>query len=434
VAIALAVVLSVFACLAIVRLPAMHPAQLWLIPWALATIFFAAHLLPYRTIQLRTVVIIVGCAGTFVAGSLIGERVLARQIAPNPESERLNGAPLQVSLAARLVLVALVLTCSVFVLQLVKDFGVRSALISSGQVRLAIGAGGLSLTIKYIYFAFAAVSLSTIMAGAARQSATRNRWLAAAVGSGLSLYFTTARSDMIVALVIGLLTWGVARPDTVTRARLLLTLGALIVLALLIFTVGGAIIGKTLTSNELSTINSPFTRDSALTDLALPYEYLSAPIAGLQREVALSSTWGRDDGCATLHVVCQILRKAGLNVHPEPAIRAETRAPLSWNAYTSLDFLLIDGGFVWVAPMTLVLGLLMGALWAGARKGRVRLVALYAIFGSTLLLSAYQNSFFAPHIVGSAIICLLAIASGGWLVARHEYAIDNGDPGAIRSS
>jgi oligosaccharide repeat unit polymerase len=316
----------------------------------------------------------------------------------------------------------------------VRDFGVKSALISSGQVRLAIGAGGLSITIKYVYFAFAAVALSTLAAANAHRHGTRNRWLAAAAISGLSLYFTTGRANIIIALIIALLTWGVAHPISVTRLRLILALGTLATVALLIFTVGGAIIGKTLAANELSTIDSPFTRDSTLSDLALPYEYLSAPIAGLQREVALTNTWGRDDGCATFHVICQILKRVGLDVHPEPAIRAETRAPLPWNAYTSLDFLLIDGGLVWVAPMAFGFGLLMGALWAYAQSGRVGMVVLYAIFGSTVLLSAYQNSFFAPHILGSACICLLALAVARRLAARRTIAIQREDTGAVQPS
>jgi hypothetical protein len=38
------------------------------------------------------------------------------------------------------------------------------------------------------------------------------------------------------------------------------------------------------------------------------------------------------------------------------------------------------------------------------------------------LFSAYQNSFLAPHIVGSAVICMCALAVERWILAKREKA------------
>ncbi len=422
------------ACWLVIRLPALHPARLWAIPWALATTLFAFRLFPYRPMHLDTAVVIVGATMAFVVGSMVGERALAGQLGSRTERESPQGPSAEVSLAAGAALGALALTFAAFMVQIVRDFGVKAAFVSSGEVRLAIGSGATPATIKYVYFALAAVALSTVAAAREPGGRTRRRWIAAAIVAGASMYFATGRENMILALFIGLLTWGVARPESITRSRVAITLGAVAIIGLLVFTIGGAIIGKTFSANEASTIDSVFTRHSSLSVLAVPYEYLSAPIAGLQREIELSSTWGRGQGCATLAFVCQILRRAGLNAHPEPAIRAATKAPLSWNTYTGLDFWLIDGGLALIAPIAFAFGAIMGGLWAAVQNRHTSVIIIYAIFSSTLLFSAYQNSFFAPHIMGSAGISLVALVAGKWLARRQRETANHGVTGAIRAS
>jgi oligosaccharide repeat unit polymerase len=384
--------------------------------------------------HLATAAVILGATSAFVLGSLVGERVVRAGGHRWTEHASMANHPSAVPLAARLTLATLALTLAAFLAQIVRDFGVSATLISSGEVRLAIGAGATPITIKYVYFALAAVALSTLAAVHAPNDRTRRRWLAAAATADLSMYFATGRSNMILALLIALLIWGVARPQSITRSRVLATLGAVAVVGLGIFTLGGAIIGKTFSANQVSTIDSVFTRHSSLSVLAVPYEYLSTPIAGLQRQVELSHTWGEGQGCATFAFVCQILRRAGLGAHPEPAIRAATRAPLSWNTYTGLDFWLIDGGLALMAPIAFVFGAFMGGLWTAARRRQTHMIVLYAIFGSTLLFSAYQNSFFAPHIVGSAGIVLVALLIGKWLLATQVKTADRRVAGAVRSS
>lgn len=431
-AIVVAVALVVLASWSVIRLPALHPAQLWTIPWALATTLFAARLLPYKHMDVVAGILIVGGSVAFVLGTQAGERVLAGHFGSSPKRGDSQVPSSHISIGAGLVLAVLGLALAAFLAQIVHEFGVRATLISSPEVRLAIGAGGTSATIKYVYFAFAAVALSTLAAAREPDRRRSRRWIGVAILAGLSMYFATGRSNIIDALLIGLLTWGVARPKSITRSRVVLTFGAAVIVGLLIFSVGGAIIGKTFSANEVSTINSVFTRHQNLSILAIPYEYASAPIAGLQREVELSTTWGEGYGCATFAFVCQVLRKAGLHAEPEPAIRAATKAPLRWNTYTGLDFWLIDGGLALMAPIAFAFGAIMGGLWAGAKSGRAGMVIVYAIFGSTLLFSAYQNNFFAPQIVGSAMIVMAALLTGQWLVTKQQKATTQGVTGALR--
>jgi oligosaccharide repeat unit polymerase len=433
-AVIVAVLLAALACWLVLRLPPLHPAQLWAVPWALGCALFAARLLPYRPMHMATAAVILGATSAFIMGSLLGERVVPAWGHRWTEQGSTADQRSEIPLAARLAFAALALTLAAFLAQIIRNFGMRAALISSGEVRLAIGAGATPITIKYVYFALAAVALSTLAAVWAPNDRAGRRWLAAAVAADLSMYFATGRSNMILALLIALLIWGVARPRSITRARVLATLGAVALVGLVVFTLGGAIIGKTFSANQVSTIDSVFTRHSSLSVLAVPYEYLSAPIAGLQRQVDLSHTWGEGQGCATLAFVCQILRRGGLGVQPEPAIRAATRAPLSWNTYTGLDFWLIDGGLALMALIAFLFGTFMGGLWAAARSGQTHMIVLYAIFGSTLMFSAYQDSFFAPHIIGSAGIALAALLTGKWLLTRQAKMIDSRVADAVRSS
>lgn len=433
-AVVIAVVLAALACWLIVRLPPLHPAQLWTIPWVLTTTLFALRLLPYTSMDFLTGTLIIGATAAFVLGSLAGERLLASHFARMEQQTSSRESSLRVSLAARLAIAALIFTLMAFLAQIIHEFGLRAALISSPEVRLAIGTGATPVTIKYVYFAFAAVTLATLAAAREPNRDRSRRWIAAAIVAGFSMYFATGRANILLALLIGLLTWGVARPESITRSRVAITLVSVVVIGLLVFSIGGAIIGKTFSANEVSTIDSIFTRHKSLSVLAVPYEYLSAPIAGLQREVGLSTTWGTGHGCATLAFVCQILRRGGLHVEPEPAIRPATKPPLRWNTYTGLDFWLIDGGVALMAPIAFAFGGIMGGLWSAARRKHSSMIILYAIFSSTLLFSAYQDSFFAPHIVGAAIIGTTALLTAKWLLVRQRRATNQGVAGAIHIS
>ena len=55
-------------------LPAMHPGQLWAVPWALITILFAAHLLPYNDLRPDAAALIVGGSLGFVGMAYLSGR------------------------------------------------------------------------------------------------------------------------------------------------------------------------------------------------------------------------------------------------------------------------------------------------------------------------------------------------------------------------
>ena len=128
------------------------------------------------------------------------------------------------------------------------------------------------------------------------------------------MYFSTGRATIIIAVVIAGVAYATARARPISKARFLTGVGAVGVAALLIFVAGGLIIGKTFENNrELQWLPSVFSRHSAVSSLALPYQYATAPVAGLDVQVEVSSTWGDAHGCATLSEACQAIRTAGID-------------------------------------------------------------------------------------------------------------------------
>ncbi len=424
-AVLVAAILILLALGAGIWLPPFHPVQLWTIPWALATFLFALRLLPYRAMTWTTAVVIVGGTLAFAAGSLIGNRAADRRL------HRLTSAqqedPNCVGVAAVLTGSVLGLVLVAFLAQVAHDFGVRDAIVSAPSVRLAIAAGATPVTIKYVYLALAAATLGGIAAARAPRRGLRWRWTAFAAVCGASMYFSTGRANIVLALLVGLLAGALSRQEGLNRRRLLGGMVTVTGISLAVFIGGGAIIGKTFSATDISTIDSVFTRLPALSPLAVPYEYLSAPIAGLQQEIRVSSIVGRGGGCATFAVFCQVFHHVGVNAQAEPVIRAFTKPALPWNTYTSLDFLLIDGGFVFFAPLLVLFGTAVGAMWAFAQNGGSGAIAVYVIFATTVLFSAYQNSFFAPHILGSAIISWSSLRLAGlWLRRRSRRSVEGG--------
>ena len=110
----------------------------------------------------------------------------------------------------------------------------------------------------------------------------------------------------------------------------------------------------------------------------------------------------------------------------EPTIRPFTRPPLPWNTYTALDLPLLDGGPIFVIAFFALAGAWLGWLWRRARERDVLALGLYAIYAPVVLYSVIQNNFFAPHIVGAA---LLAVA---FLMLAN--ALTKGRAGRIRRS
>jgi len=318
-----------------------------------------------------------------------------------------------------LILTALLLCC--FLAQTASRYGLRAAIVSTQTVRDAIGLGQFAITIKYVYAALAATALCAI-AAANEPKSTAFRWRLATVLAIASIYFSTGRSTLVVAMVVGVVAYVLARARPLSRARFLSGSAALGALALLIFVAGGNLIGKTYENNPgLQAVPSRFTDHRAMRVLALPYEYTSAPIAALDVQVAASTTWGTSHGCAAFAEFCKVLERLGLKgVQPVSRIRPFTRDPLPWNTYTALDIPLIDSGIALAIPLIGVLGCGLGMLWRLAGRRSPLAVCAYALLAPAAVTASGSFNFTAPHIVGAIFISFVAMATAVLVTRMKE--------------
>jgi oligosaccharide repeat unit polymerase len=404
-------ILSAVAVWAAVRLPPLHPAQLWSIPWAAAAWLFALQLLPYRDLPALTTALASGATVAFVAASLISDRYLRRRLS----SSARDG--IEYRLVARAAIGALVLTALLliaFLWQTIHRFGVHDALVSSVEVRRAIGTGATPVTIKFVYAAIAAGALAGVAAALAPSSNRRVAWAMAACVTVASLYFSTGRATLVYGLIIAAVAYLVARPRLPLRGRFLVGVGAVASIAVIVHILGGLVIGKTYANNpDLRQTPSYFSSHSELRAFALPYQYASAPIAALSIQVDASTPLGTSHGCAIFSEACSILKHLGANVEPVRRIRPFTRPPLPWNTYTGLDAPLEDVGVVGTIPLMALVGILVGGLWGAARARRRHALVAYPIASAAVIAAPGQFAFTAPHLLGAMVIAsgLLVLSS-----------------------
>jgi hypothetical protein len=313
-------------------------------------------------------------------------------------------------LAGRIAFALTLLGLIGFLLQAGHSYGLRAAVVSSTDVRHAIERGVFSITIKYTYVAIAA---SVLCGACAAIGPHRRRWALAAGFAVFSTYFATGRLTVVAATVSALCAYAFARPELPSKRLFMLGACAVAVIAIGIFTVGGSLIGKTFAKSELATIDSVFEQHASLRSAALPYEYMSASIAAFGVEVALANHLPRTSGCASFGYICSILHHAGLEVETFPAVRPFTAAPLKWNAYTSLDAPLLDGGPWLVIPAAILAGIVLGGIWAAARRRRLLALVCYAALTPAIVTTPESNSFTRPLLPGA-----LAIALGALLIAK----------------
>lgn len=405
----LAIALVAAAVIAFGALPPLHPAQLWAVVWALAVGSYALKLLPYSPLGGEVQVLIGGASLCFIGGTLVGEHLGARvgSILPLSCSElRARDLPVAATIAVGVTFLGL----TAFLAQATQKYGLHAALVSSPQVRLAIQAGVFKVTIKYVYAAVAAALLCGACAATDRH---RLRWIVLAALAIVSTYFTTGRSSLVVGTISALCAYALVAAKLPQRRSLIVGAVAVAAVAFTIFTIGGSVIGKTFKNSELATIDSSFVQHPAFRWAALPYEYLSAPIAAFGVEVSLARHIPRTDGCASAAVLCTILTDVGVNAKPFPQVRPFTAPPVKWNTYTSLDAPLLDGGTGLVVPAAAFVGAIMGALWLAARRRRWLAIVLYATLAPAIATAFGSNGFTAPLQLGVALITV-----GSVLVAR----------------
>jgi oligosaccharide repeat unit polymerase len=395
-------ILSATAVWAAVRLPPLHPAQLWSIPWAAAAWLFTLQLLPYRDLPALASALVSGATVAFVAATVVSDRYFRR---------RVSGAAhhgVEYRLVARAAIGALVLTALLliaFLWQTIHRFGLHDALVSSVEVREAIGTGATPVTIKFVYAALAASAVSGVAAAQAPTPNRRIAWAMAASAAVASLYFSTGRGILVYGLIIAAIAYLLARPRLPPRGRFLLGVGVIASIAVIVHILGGLVIGKTYANNpDLRQTPSYFSSHSELRAFALPYQYASAPIAALGIEVDASTPLGTSHGCAVFSEACSILRHLGANVEPVRRIRPFTRPPLPWNTYTSLDAPLQDVGVVGAIPLMALVGILVGGLWGAARARRRHALVAYPIAAAAVVAAPGQFAFTAPHLLGAMVI------------------------------
>jgi hypothetical protein len=408
-------ILVALAVFSVWRLPPLHPAQLWSIPWAIAAGLYLIHLLPYRPLDIETAVLASSSGLVFVLGTLFGERIDGRLAAEPDQRRRVDSATIQSAAVVALGLTALMLFA--FLGQATRQFGVRATVVSTATVRGAIAAGDFPLTIKYVYAAIAATALCAI--AAARDSGSRlTPWHAAALLSISSIYFSTGRGTLVLTILVAVIAYLLARKRRLSRVRFISGSVGVGVLALAIFIAGGDLIGKTFANNPgLQAVPSTFTEHPRLRVLALPYEYASAPIAALDIQVDAAIPLGATHGCAAFSEACRVLNRLGLPLQGASRIRPFTREPLPWNTYTALDVPLLDGGLVFLLPIMGLIAISLGALWHFARRGSLIAICSYAVLAPAAVASSGSFNFTAPHLVGAIIIALASIG----LMRRRQW-------------
>jgi oligosaccharide repeat unit polymerase len=412
-------VLSATAVWAVVRLPPLHPAQLWSVPWALAAALFALQLLPYRSVSVLTGALVAGTTLAFVGGTVVGNGYVRGRLA-GTASVRADYGLVAIAAVGALVLTALLLIA--FLWQTIQRFGLHDALVSSVDVRLAVGTGATPVTIKYVYAAIAACALSGAAVAHAPTTKHKIGWGIAAGAAVGSLYFSTGRSTVVYGAIIAVTAYLLGRPRLPARSRFLLGVGAIACIAVIVHILGGLVIGKTYANNaDLRRTPSFFSSHSELRTFALPYQYGSAPIAALGVQVDATPILGTSRGCAMFSEACSILSDLGADVEPVPRIRPFTRPPLPWNTYTSLDAPLLDVGVVGVIPVLAIVGVLLGALWGAARAGRRHALIAYPIAAAAVIAANSQFAFTAPHLVGAILIASGLLMLSGQIRRRPAF-------------
>ena len=401
---------AVIACVALVialrRVPVLHPIVLWTGSWAMSTLLYALRLLPYRDLSWLTTALICGSILTFAAGVAGGTRLASRA---RPRA-RTSPAAAQVEIAAVLALALLALTLAAFVANLIAKFGVAHTLRISAEVKVYLSSNEAPASGVYVDFAIAGATLCALCATRATQRRARRVWLALAALAASSVYFSTSRGFIAVALASALVAFAIASR---VRSHRRIAVGAIVAgfVVVVLFVSLGAVIGKTYGNSAIGQFDNFFSRHTLARPLALPYQDATASIPALDLLVRYSPTFGIAHGCATAPIACGALRKLGLHVLRVPVAGQFTALPLQWNAYTFLDRFLIDGGVIVTLLLVGLTGAVVGYLWQRALRGSLHGTVLYAISAPALVAAYRQNLIELVALAAIATLVLLLCAS-----------------------
>jgi hypothetical protein len=406
-----AVFTGVVFLLSVWRLPLIHPTQVWSGSWAVATVLYALRLLPYRDLSWLTAGLLCGAIIAFGAGVWAGARIAERA----PLTRRAVDQLAIIKLAARLSVVLLIIALARFLEQLVARFGLGPVLRISTPVKLYLSSGEAPFSGTYIEVAIAATVLCATAGALVTGTREKRRWYLAASACAASVYFSTSRGFIAVAMVAGLS--AVALAGRVNMRRLAVVAAVAVAVIFASFVGLGSLLGKTYANSSIADFDNSFSRHPSISFLALPYQDVTASIPALDLLARYSTTWGRAHGCATAPIACGLVRKLGVPAVRVPVAGPFTKAPLQWNAYTFLDRFLIDFGTALALVLVAGTGLLAGFFWSRARTGTALGIVVYAI-GVPSLFGAYRQNLL--EIVGLAAVtaAILLLVARGLLHAR----------------
>jgi hypothetical protein len=324
-----------------------------------------------------------------------------------------------VHVAAVLAVGLLAVTLAAFLAHLIAKFGVSHTLRISAEVKVYLSSNEAPASGVYVEFAIAAAALCGLASGRASTRRARRGWLLTAAASAATVYFSTSRGFIAVALASALVAAALGR-GAMPRRRMLAGALAAAVVVVALFVGLGAVIGKTYGNSSIGQFDNFFSKHPAFSSLALPYQDATASIPALDLLVRYSPTFGVAHGCATAPVVCGALRKLGADVVRVPVAGQFTALPLQWNAYTFLDRFLIDWGPVLTLVLVAITGLIAGFLWALAGSGSTVGILLYAISAPALVAAYRQN--LVELVVIAAVLAVLALLAGGRLSRMQPIA------------
>ena len=406
----LAVTVVLILIVSVVRLPPLHPVQLWAAPWAVAVVLYQLRFFPYRALSWQTSLLASGAALAFSAGALLTSDLRATPVVPEPTRH----PEARLSRSTWLLAGATLLLLGLFLTQAVTTVGFHSTFISPSNLRAAIQHGDFVISIKYVYCALATCGCAALTAAQASSGRLRAQWLLVTAFAIGSLYLATGRSTVVSGVIVAATAYSLGRAP-LSRRRLLISAGALAAVVIIVFLAGGVLIGKTYAHNpQVQSTPSTFTRHRWLDSMALPYEYASAPIAALEVQNEAATALGDGHGCAILHPLCTGLADLGFHVPYIPTIRPFTAAPLPWNTFTALDLPLIDFGKLFLIPIFALVGCACGAVWRRARRYGALAIITYALLSVALLTSSGSFNFLAPQLVGALFLTSVCM----WLVTH----------------
>jgi oligosaccharide repeat unit polymerase len=280
----------------------------------------------------------------------------ARGRAPVPPAPRLEEhlTPSALTAAVRLWWVCLTVGTALFLLY------ARSFLpgLSQGRfgtrlvaVRTALALGQVPAGFYYFYFYELLVPLSILLARLDRRH--RLRYTAAGVLSFLALILTTGRTNATKALLLVLFVFLFEQGHRRLRVRALARIGLTTGIAVALFLIFGALIGK-------SYSNSPLRDESLLQptslpqQLRLPYLYYVGSLPAFD-QLATGRAHGLERG-VTLRPVLQVAHLADPHVHVPMKVQAFYQIPYPFNVSTYLAPLLVDFGAMGVIVGSFAVG------------------------------------------------------------------------------